>query len=280
MDPLMNKITITTVLSANRVDSGSFSSRCCAFRRTHTNTDPIQLLCIQLALPLTISLPSGFAPSARLMVDVSPYALWLAFFFSCDCMFWDEREGGLAGQPVGTLVGTPTTMTAVMSENRVDLGSFSSRCCTFHRTHRAQTLFGYCLSDLLPSGFAPSERLTVGVPPRALWLAGVFLCKEKICTGVVGTRIDWVLKGEGGVMTTPLLHYVIRLFDGECEIVGFEWGGCKESRPWCSLFVVFPSLFVAPSGEQSVLPMCWKGTSLSSFPAFSSPYFFRAERCS
>ena len=45
-------------------------------------------------------------------------------------------------------------------------------------------------------------------------------------------------------MTTPLLQYVAR-FDGGGEIVWFGGGGYKESRPWCSLFVGLPSLFVA-----------------------------------
>ena len=44
--------------------------------------------------------------------------------------------------------------------------------------------------------------------------------------------------------------------------MGFGGGGYKESWPWCALFVGFPSLFVAPSGEKPALPMCWKGTSL------------------
>ena len=35
--------------------------------------------------------------------------------------------------------------------------------------------------------------------------------------------------------------------------VGFGGGGNKESWPWCSLFVGFPSLFVAPSGEKPAL---------------------------
>ena len=55
-------------------------------------------------------------------------------------------------------------------------------------------------------------------------------------------------------MTTPLLQYVAR-FDGGGEIVGFGGGGCTESWPWRSLFVGFPSLFVAPSGEQLALPV-------------------------
>ena len=55
-------------------------------------------------------------------------------------------------------------------------------------------------------------------------------------------------------MRTPLLQYVAQ-FDGGREIVGFG-EGYKESRPWCPLFVGFPSLFVAPTGEQLALPIC------------------------
>ena len=57
-------------------------------------------------------------------------------------------------------------------------------------------------------------------------------------------------------------------------IFGFEGGGYKESRPWCSLFVGFPSLFVALSGEKPALPMCWKGTSLSTISRVFVPIFF------
>ena len=78
------------------------------------------------------------------------------------------------------------------------------------------------------------------------------LRRKKRCAGVVGTRTDWVLKGEEGGMTTPLLQYVAR-FDGGGEIFGFEGGGYKESWPWCSLFVEYPSLFVATSGEKPAL---------------------------
>ena len=175
----MDTATIRTVLSTNRVDSGSFSSRCCAFRRTHTNVDPIQLLCIRLALPLTLSFPSRLAPSAR---------------------------------------------------------------------------------------------LTVGVPPRALCLAGIILRRNKIYVGEVGTRTDWVLKREGGGTTTPLLQYVVR-FDGGGEVVGFGGGGYKKSRLWCSLFVGFPSLLIAPSGEQLHLPTCWRGTRLSTISRVFVPIF-------
>ena len=89
----------------------------------------------------------------------------------------------------------------------------------------------------------------VDVPTRAFWLAGIFLRRKKRCAGVVGTRTDWVLKGEEGRMTTPLLQYVAR-FDGGGEIFGFGGGGYNLSWPWCSLFVEYPSLFVATSGEK------------------------------
>ena len=252
--PRVDTATIRTVLSTNRVDSGSFSSGCCAFRRTHTSADPIRRLCIRLALPSTLPLPLRFAPSARLTVGGTPCALWLVGGFSCDCMFWENSGGGLTTQPVGT-----ATMTTVTSTNRVDLESFSSRCWTFRRTHTSAdpirvlcTRLALPLTLSLTSRSAPRARLTVDVPTRAFWLAGIFLRRKKICAGVVGTRTDWVLKGEEGGMTTPLLQYVAR-FDGGGEIFGFGGGGYKESWSWCSLFVEYPSLFVATSGEKLAL---------------------------
>ena len=254
VDPRVDTATTRTVLSTNRVDSGSFGSGCCAFRRTHTSADPIRLLCIRLALPLTLPLPLRFVPSARLPVGGTPCALWLVGGFSCDCMSWENSGGGLTTQPVST-----ATMTTVTSANRGDLESFSSRCWTFRRTHTSAdpirvlcTRLALPLTFSLTSRLAPCARLTVDVPTRALWLAGIFLRRKKRCAGVVGTRTDWVLKGEEGGMTTPLLQYVAR-FDGGGEIFGFGGGGYKESWPWCSLFVGFPSLFVAPSGEKPAL---------------------------
>ena len=254
VDPRVDTATTRTVLSTNRVDSGSFGSGCCAFRRTHTSADPIRLICIRLALPLTLPLPLRFAPSARLTVGGTPCALWLVGDFSCDCMSWENSGGGLTTQPVST-----ATMTTVTSANRGDLESFSSRCWTFRRTHTSAdpirvlcTRLALPLTLSLTSRLAPCARLTVDIPTRALWLAGIFLRRKKRCAGVVGTRTDWVLKGEEGGMTTPLLQYVAR-FDGGGEIFGFGGGGYKESWPWCSLFVGFPSLFVAPSGEKPAL---------------------------
>ena len=252
--PRVDTATIRTVLSTNRVDSGSFSSGCCAFRRTHTSADPIWLLCIRLALPLTLPLPLRFAPSARLTVGGTPCALWLVGDFSCDCMFWEKSGGGLTTQPVGT-----ATITTVTSANRVDLESFSSRCWMFRRTHTSAdpirvlcTRLALPLTLSLTSRLAPRARLTVDVPTRAFWLAGIFLRRKKRCAGVVGTCTDWMLKGEEGGMTTPLLQYVAR-FDEGGEIFGFGGGGYKESWSWCSLFVEYPSLFVATSGEKPAL---------------------------
>ena len=232
VDPRVDTATTRTVLSTNRVDWGSFGSGCCAFRRTHTSADPIRLLCIRLALPLTLPLPLRFAPSARLTVGGTPCALWLVGDFSCDCMSWENSGGGLTTQPVST-----ATMTTVTSANRGDLESFSSRCWTFRRTHTSAdpirvlcTRLALPLTLSLTSRLAPCARLTVDVPTRALWLAGIFLHRKKRCAGVVGTRTDWVLKGEEGGMTTPLLQYVAR-FDGGGEIFGFGGGGYKESWP-------------------------------------------------
>ena len=254
MGPQVDTANMRIVLSTNHVDSRSFSSRCWAFWRTHPSADPIRLLCIRLALPLTLSLPSGFVPSARLTVGGTSCALWLVGGFSCDCMFWENSGGGLTTQPVGT-----ATMTTVTSTNRVDLESFSSRCWTFRRTHTSAdpirvpcTRLALPLTLSLTSRLAPRARLTVDVPTRAFWLAGIFLRRKKRCAGVVGTRTDWVLKGEEGGMTTPLLQYVAR-FDGGGEIFGFGGGGYKESWSWCSLFVEYPSLFVATSGEKPAL---------------------------
>ena len=101
MGPQVDTSNVRTVLSTNHVDSRSFSSRCWAFRCTHPSADPIRILCIRLALLLTLSLPSGFVSSTKLMVGASPCALGLVKNFSCDCMFWDDRGGGLAGQPMG-----------------------------------------------------------------------------------------------------------------------------------------------------------------------------------
>ena len=118
MRPQVDTATIRTVLSTNRMNLRSFSSRCSALRRTHTSTDAFRLLCIRLALPLALPLPSGFVPSARLVVCVSPRAPWLVCYFPCVCIFWDERGGGLTPVAPDTAV-----IRTVLSTNCVDLGS-------------------------------------------------------------------------------------------------------------------------------------------------------------
>ena len=185
MSPFGDAETMTTVMGTNRLDSVSLSSQCCAFRRTHTGADPIRLICIRLPLPLILSLPSRFAPNAGLMFYVPPWALWLAGDFSCDYMFWNEGGGELTGQSVGPLVAT-ATITAIRSTNRVHSRSLSSRCCTLRRTHASSdsirviyVRLALPLTLSLPSAFAASERLPVGVPPRALWLAGVVLRRKR-----------------------------------------------------------------------------------------------------
>ena len=169
-------------------------------------------------------------------------------------MFWEKSGGRLTTQPVGT-----ATMTTVTSANRVDLECFSSRCWTFRRTHTSAdpirvlcTRLALPLTLSLTSRLAPRARLTVDVPTRAFWLAGIFLRRKESCAGVVETLTDWVLKGEEIAMTTPLLQYVARCDEGG-EVLGFGRGGYKESCSSCSLFVEYPFLFFATSGEKPAL---------------------------
>ena len=178
MGPQVDTANIRTVLSTNHVDSRSFSSKCWAFRRTHPSADPIRLLGIRLALPLTLSLPSGFVPSTKLMVGASPRALGPVKDFSCACMFWDERGGGLA--PVGPRVFTATIRT-VLSTNRVDSGSFSSGCCAFRRTHTSAdpirlpcTRLALPLTLPLPLRSRPAPDLRLVVHPMPYMACGGF----------------------------------------------------------------------------------------------------------
>ena len=176
----MSTAAITTATAINHVDSGRFSSRCCNFRRTHTSADPIRILCIRLALTLTLPRSPGFASCATFMFCVSSWALRLVGYFSCDSMFWDDRGGGLTGQPMGPQVDTANIRT-VLSTNHVDSRSFSSRCWAFRRTHPSADpirLLGIRLALpltlSLPSGFVPSTKLMVGALPRALGLVKDF----------------------------------------------------------------------------------------------------------
>ena len=59
------------------------------------------------------------------------------------------------------------------------------------------------------------------------------------------------MTGPDCVVMCNLINTYIHTGGG--EIFGFGGGSYKESWPWCSLFVGFPSLFVAPSGEKPAL---------------------------
>ena len=202
-------------------------------------------------------------------------------FFLCNCMFSDERGGGLTGQPFGPLVDT-ATMTVMMSANRVDLGSFRSRCCAFRHTHTsADPIRLLCIRLALPltlsllSQFAPSERLTVGVPPRALWLARIFLRRKKTCAGIVGTRTDWVLKGEGGERTTPHSCSTLNRLTVETRFLGLDGEVTRrvgrgapclsDSRLW--------------GRATSFTHVLEEDRSVHHFLRFRPHIFLRAERC-
>ena len=62
----------------------------------------------------------------------------------------------------------------------------------------------------------------VGVPPGPYGWRGFSYAEREHVEGVVGTRTDWVLKGEEGGMTTPLLQYVARFDGGRAILLGLE----------------------------------------------------------
>ena len=150
---------------------------------------------------------------------------------------------------------------------------------------RAQTLFGYTVSDYLliltlslPSRLAPSASLTVvGVLPRVFWLAGVFLRRKKICVGVVGTRTDWMLKGEGVGMTTSLLQYVTRFEGGgrDCWVwTGRLQGESAVVLPVCRIPV---SICCAKRRATSFTRLLKGGKPVHHFPRFRPHIFLRIE---
>ena len=189
-------------------------------------------------------------------------------------MSWDNSGGGLTTQPVGT-----ATMTTVTSANHVDLESFSSRCWTFRRTHTSAdpirvlcTRLAILLTLSLPSRLAPHARLTVDVPTPALWLAGIFSRRKKRCAGVVGTRTKWVLKGEEGGMTTPLLHYVAR-FDGGVRFSGLK-GEVTRRVGHGAPCLSDSRLYLLRQVARNQLYSCvGRGQACPPFPASLSPYF-------
>ena len=74
--PLVDIVNVTTVMSLNSVDSGSFGSLCCAFRRTDTSADPIRLFSIQLALPFFLRHAGSFILFVGRRVDVALHPVY------------------------------------------------------------------------------------------------------------------------------------------------------------------------------------------------------------
>ena len=181
---------------------------------------------------------------------------------------------GTRGETYLATGGYKTITTVLSGNDRVDSGSFSSRC-TFRRTHerRPYSAALYPTSftlDSFPSEFTSSEtseRLEVGVAPRALRLAGMFSRRKK---DVQDTHRLGVERG-GGVMMTPPLQCVAR-FDG--EIFGLDREVTRRVGCGSPCLSNYP-LFLAQSGEQLVLPMYWRGTSLSISRVFVPKYFPR-----
>ena len=101
------------------------------------------------------------------MVSVSPRAPVLTGAFSCGGMIWDEEGGGLTGQSMGPLVDT-ATITTVMSANRVTRGGLAHDAVRSNVYTRAQTLFGYIVSDYLYSCTLPCPQHSR--PVQASWL--------------------------------------------------------------------------------------------------------------
>ena len=108
---------------------------------------------------------------------------------------------------------------------------------------------------------------------------GDFLRRKKRCAGVVGTRTDWVLKGEEGGMMTPLLQYVAR-FDGGGEVLRFGGGGYKESWPWCSCLSDSRLYLLRQAAKNQLYPCVGRDKPVHHFPRFRPHVFHLAERCS
>ena len=101
-------------------------------------------LCQPIPAPGIVAIETAVANISRCAVPQQ--APRPAGDYSCGCMFWGERGGGHTRQPVGPSVDA-AIMTTVLSTNRVDSRSFSSRNCAFRRTHTSTALFGYFVSD-------------------------------------------------------------------------------------------------------------------------------------
>ena len=147
---------------------------------------------------------------------------------------------------------------------------------THERRPYSGTLYptSFTLTLSLPSRLAPHATLTVDVPTRALLLAGIFLRRKKICAGVVGTRTDWVPKGEEGGMTTPMLQYVAR-FDGGGGFLGLEGEVTRRVGHGAPCLSYSRLYSLRQAARNQLYPSCaGTGQACLPFPAFSSPCFY------
>ena len=91
-------------------------------------------------------------PSSFTVDTFSALTILLVGDFSCDCVFWEKRGGGITRQRVGLPVSA-ATITTVMGADPI-----RALC----------TRLALLLILSLPSRLVPNVRLTVGVPPRVL----------------------------------------------------------------------------------------------------------------
>ena len=82
-------------------------------------------------------------------------------------------------------------------------------------------------------------------------------------------------RGRNDDATAAVLYFA--RFDGGGEIVGVWMRRLQGELAVAPLFVGFPSLFVAPSGEQLALLMRLSGTSLSTISRVFSLIFFSGQ---
>ena len=97
--------------------------------------------------------------------------------------------------------------------------------------------------------------------------------RKKRCAGVVGTRTDWVLKGEEGGMTTPLLQYVARFDGGGARFLGLEGEVTRRVGHGAPCLSDCRLHLLRQAARNQLYPCVGRGQACPPFPAFSSPYF-------
>ena len=135
------RLLVTELLVAERCDLATTHLDSLALSIEDPGTNPAAFFCFVLIYDdLRQPIPApGIVAKGTVVANSSRHAMpqqapWPAGAFSCDCMFWGERGVGRTRQPVGPSVDT-AIVTAVLSTNREDSRSFSSRGCAFRHTH-------------------------------------------------------------------------------------------------------------------------------------------------